>query len=216
MKRIIALCLVVIFCLALTVGCKKKSAATAPTAPTGPTIPGQSQTSGNWTVFVPEGWTLVANENNPEQIYLCKGGTDLNTTPYIKLTKNSTLPAEGTCTNVQPIDAQTYGDLSWSGFSGQRNDHPVIYLVAGDILATLWYQDAALSLEDTAVQTLLGSVTFATEADTEPEPPTSDSDTEHAVSDPETPTNSEESLENNAGSEPDNELSESSSNTNID
>lgn len=171
MKKVFALCLVVILCLALTVGCKKKA---APTAPTAPAVPGTTQTSGSLTVFVPESWTLVADPVRKDQIYLCKGGSDLNTVPYIKLTLGGALPSESICNDVQSIPSATYGALVWSGFSGTKSGSQVTYLIThreeGNILATLWNYQGQFSLEDLSVQAILGGVT-STAPQAEPETP---------------------------------------------
>ena len=164
MKKIIALILVGMLCLA---GCQQQQ-------PPAEASTGTTQTSGNLTVFVPNGWTLVPDETNADQAYLCKGGSDLNTTPYIKLTLGSALPSEALCTHVQTLEPQTYGQLTWNGFSGIRSDHRVIYLVtktdSGSILATLWYNDDQMSLEGEAVQAILASVSGTATNQPEPAP----------------------------------------------
>lgn len=170
MKRNIAWLLIFVLCLFSFAGCKNQQA--DPTANTG-----ANQTVGNLTVFIPAGWNLVADESNPNQVYLCKGGTDLTKSAYVKLTGNSALPAEGTCTDVQTLEARTYGSLSWSGFSGNKSSGSVIYLLSqadnSRILATLWYtqESGPITLDDQDVQAILKSVSYAAApAPSEPEP----------------------------------------------
>ena len=166
MKRILAITLALVLCLAMLAGCNKNQQAAAAPAATGTT-----QTVGALTVFVPNGWNLVTEEAQEDQVYIVKGGTDLNTCPYVKLALGSALPAENLCTNVQLLEARNYGSLSWSGFSGIKSGGHVIYLVAEtqgtNLLATLWCTASALSLEDQAVQQLLGGISVT--APTQPE-----------------------------------------------
>lgn len=171
MKRSFALVLALVLCIGLAAGCKNKQAA----ASTGTSAPGTTQTAGNLTVLVPQGWNLVSDAQQPNQVYICKGGSDLNKNAYVKLTLNSALPAEGICTDVQTLEARTYGSLSWSGFSGTKPAGNAIYMVSDTgILATIWYtqETGALSLEDQSVQAILGGVSGTTSSAQESvEPP---------------------------------------------
>jgi len=176
MKRIIAIFLTLILGLTLLAGCSEDTAAT--TAPTGPSVPGTSQTFGRLTVFVPEGWTPVFAEDQADQLYLCKGGSDINTTPYIKITLDGALPSKQLCTNVETVEAQVYGNLTWDGFSGAKTNGNATYLTTnlegGSLLATLWSNKDAehLSLEDTAIQAILGNISVAAASEpAEPEVP---------------------------------------------
>lgn len=176
MKRTISICLSLLLSLALLAGCKKDAATTAPTTVAG--VPGASQTAGRLTVFVPEGWTLVPDELKEDQVYVSRNGSDVSTSTYVKLTLDSALPPENLCTNVQTIAPQTYGTLTWSGFSGAKTNGEVIYLTTttngSNLLATLWYTEGAepLTLEDPVVQAILGNITITEKAaPAEPEAP---------------------------------------------
>lgn len=171
MKRYIAGFLALVLCLFSFAGCKSKQPA-APAANAATT-----QTAGNLTVQVPAGWNLIADETSPDQVYLCKGGTNLNKNAYIKLTGNGALPAEGTCTDVQPLEARTYGSLSWSGFSGTKPAGSAIYLLtqteSTNILATVWcYPESdTITLEDGDVQAILAGVSYTAPTVSTPEDP---------------------------------------------
>jgi len=93
----------------------------------------------------------------------------------VKLSLGGALPSKTLCTHVQDLEPQTCGQLTWNGFSGIRSEHRVIYLVtytgSGSILATLWYNDTQLSLEEEAVRSILGGVS-GTAADQQQSPVT--------------------------------------------
>ena len=171
MKRIIAITLALMLCLAVLAGCNKNQQAAGPA--------GTTQTVGSLTVFVPNGWNLVTDETRDNQVHIVKGGTDPSTCPYVKLTSGGVLPSENLCSDVQTLETRNYGSLSWSGFSGIKPNGNVIYLVtktnSGSILATLWYTQSPLSLEDAAVRAILGGISVAAPAEPEPAPSEPDS-----------------------------------------
>ena len=161
MKRLFALLLIPVLCLCAA--CKKNQP-----APAGPGIPGAVQTVGSITVFVPEGWEAVPDDET--HIRLCKG--DAFSATYIKLqlypNSPAALPAEGTCQDVQALEAQTFGAMTWTGFSGTKTTGTgvgtVTYLITqaegNNFLATIWYDEGSepISIQDAQVQAILSQV----------------------------------------------------------
>ena len=170
MRRFLALLLIPV--LLLCVGCKKNQ----PQA-TEPTLPGAVQTAGNITVFVPEGWEIVPDDEN--LVRILKG--DSFSGSYVKLhlhpNSQAALPAEGTCENVQVLEAQTFGAMTWTGFSGTKTTGTgvgtVTYLITQveghNFLATIWYDEGSqpISIQDADVQAILGNLS-ASVAEEEP------------------------------------------------
>lgn len=161
MKRLLILLLIPVLFLC---ACKKNQPAVADAG-----VPGAVQTVGSFTVFVPEGWAAVPDDET--QIRLYKGEADSST--YIKLqlypNAQAALPPNGGCENVQALAECTYGSLVWQGFAGTKATGTgvgtVCYLATrgegSNFLATLWYDEgaAAISPEDADVQAILGGLT---------------------------------------------------------
>ena len=209
MKRILALMAICAICIGLLAGCGDK-------------VPGNTQTSGTLTVFVPEGWTLVGEENDPSQAYLYKG--ESGSTTYIKVRHYApglpaSLPNEGICQDVQPVEAQAFNGLTFSGFAGTKATGTgtgyVTYLCTQDapvnFFVTLWCEDETqiLDLEDAQVRAILNSLATAVtvEDTTQPVQEETRGDGEEIVEDtaptsPEEPLASEEETESQISTDP--------------
>lgn len=164
MKRIVALSLVLMLGLSLLAGCKKKQES-APGSDTAAV--GAVQTCGTMDVYVPAGWTLV---NQDMSAYLCLGSGDPANESYINLQHFApgafvSAPLKEHYTDVQELEAMTFGDHSWSGFSGSRNGIRAIVLTTSsdvdNFMAVVSFTESSgvLSLEDPDVQSILSGVT---------------------------------------------------------
>ena len=211
MKRLFALLLIPVLCLCAA--CKKNQP-----APATPGIPGAVQTVGSITVFVPEGWEAVPDDET--QIRLCKG--DAFSATYIKLrlhpNAQAVLPPQSNCENVQSLEERAYGSQNWCGFSGTRTVGTgigtVVYLATqnegSNYLATLWYDEGStpISLEDADVQAILSSLTIPVVQEEEiPAAPTDENVNEGPVEESgSAAAGNEESIDNTENTESSNEL----------
>jgi hypothetical protein len=176
MKKLFALALALLLCFSLA-ACDESGESK---------VPGTSQTAGDMTVFVPDGWTLVTDETAPGVARLHKG--DATSKSYVKITfypdTDAALPAQNLCQNVQELEAAAYGEITWCGFSGTKDTGAgtcnVIYLVTQqeghNFLATIWYEpdSPVLSQEDAEVKAILAGVSsdyVAPEPETVPNSP---------------------------------------------
>lgn len=182
MKKILAITLSLILCVALFAGCGGGKTTTGQTEPAA--VKGEVYDTGSFSVAVPSGWKALGVEDmwteeegdmDPTQVQVYKGADDywdMFSTPGVTIAyydADNTLTADllpemyDDVTDLEPLEL---GGRTWQGFSAKSFDSPITILWTGEadsdqFQVSIWTEmsEGSISLDDADVQAIIASIT---------------------------------------------------------